>query len=99
VKKSIKQEEVKPEIIAQPEIKIEPQVIVEPVIEVNTPAIDMIPVANAIKAMQTKIDVHVPEQKKPNIKLHFERDNRGFIKSPITIEHDYSQITEINTDD
>ncbi len=92
MKKSIKQQiaELPPQQQSLfPEINVEPEIKVEPLIEVHTPAADMRPIANALKAMKSQIDVHVPENKQPNIKLHFERDQRGFIKSPITIEREY----------
>lgn len=79
----------------EPEEKVEPKEEVK--VEVIAQAPDMAPFAEmlsgvlekafAAKAEQPKIDVHVHESEKEDkpkkVKIEFERDNRGFIKSPL----------------
>jgi len=80
------QQDLFPEIRVEPEINVQ----VEPVFEVTTPAPDMAAFSDALKQLMIPSpNISIEGDKATKIELHFERDQRGYIKSPITIERKY----------
>lgn len=80
------QQDLFPEIRVEPEINVQ----VEPVFEVTTPPPDMTAFSDALKKLMIPApSISVNGDRATKIELHFERDQRGYIKSPITIERKY----------